>query len=101
MFWPTYDHAIAYNVVVWGVHNTYCFIMKVHSTHGTWCVPRFYKMHIRHLVVIWAPNAYNMTREIFFDSKCVLKRAFGVFRKTSEELGSKNTSVKKLSKKIA
>ena len=44
-------------------------------------------------------NPYNATRENFFDSKCVLKRVFEDFRKTREELRSKNTSVKKLSKK--
>ena len=45
-------------------------------------------------------NPYNATREKMFDSKCVLKHVFEDFRKTREELGSKNTSVKKLSKKI-
>ena len=42
----------------------------------------------------------NATCEIYYDSKCVLKRVFDDFRKTREELGSKNTAVKKLSIKI-
>ena len=45
-------------------------------------------------------NPYNATGEIFYVSKCVLNYVFEDFRKTREELGSKNTSVKKLSKKI-
>ena len=44
-------------------------------------------------------NPYNATREKEIYTKCVLKHVFDVFRKTREELGSKNTSIKKLLRK--